>query len=710
MSPPNSRAISGPIPLLKHSKSIATGLRGNALANASRPDSSYSVTSAKSKNSCNPCNPRESKPLVGALKHLNTTLAQANARPVTTERPRTTSTAANLSHRRVVDEAKEFNPVVEAEGDVLSVATPRHNAKEISKRRAGATISVMGDAILDLIASYGKCRQSVSDPHGMVVERVRKTAEEYEKKFNAYLVSLDTVPEEVKYSIHVITIREQAKDTFHMLKSTIGSVEHNMTSGLMDRLLFLARQLVSEVQRQLTDLNKPLPVLPEMDEDDDSIDTTSSSSRPSTDEATTPVEETRCDEKSVKIAERDDAEDGDWMMRTQPAQVERKTSLLRKVRKVRSSNLLFGSRPRTISTSNDSLNAPTLVTRPSHGYLEPPAGPSRRSVDTDNTTLAPPKSGKAQFTNFPCVTQTTLINDVEYGLHAFDQAINPLKEMKKIAEDNPITTYTIDGSIKTMDPDYIVRMLVDQQKSTEVEIPGEGDVSAIFSCFTLYTTPKGFADSLVEEYDRSPFTTDRMSIALLSRRWVNSFWLDEYKEAIPSLKILVGKLLVDGLNGDVAQGLLNRLQEILKEDKEKQRVVIEKAEVPSRFTSIRCPLAVRLQSSPSTPLSELRADVKALAEQLTLIESEKYLNLLPHEVMYRFILGEKGEASIVEKVKGQARFSESLMNWTSYMVLVQPTPQKRAKMYSFMIKLACVSCLLQFLSTCPIDPLYFSAV
>ena len=78
--------------------------------------------------------------------------------------------------------------------------------------------------------------------------------------------------------------------------------------------------------------------------------------------------------------------------------------------------------------------------------------------------------------------------------------------------------------------------------------------------------------------------------------------------------------------------------------------------------------------------------------------------------MYRFILGEKGEASIVEKVKGQARFSESLMNWTSYMVLVQPTPQKRAKMYSFMIKLACVSCLLQCLSTYPIDSLYFSAV
>lgn len=691
---------------MRHSKSMATGLRNSTLTDASRPGSTFSTKTTVSV-------PRDGKRVSNALKHLNTPLADANRAPHSTDR--ISGTSSNLSNRREDEERVLYPRAAKVDFDKsLPSPTPRPNADELLRRRTGAMSSTMGSIVPSLIDSYYACRKSMVDPSGMDHEMVMLTAEIYESQFMAYLDSIDNLPQEVKDCPEVNCLREAALDALDLFRKSLSKSEQELLLTMTDKVMNHAKQLMANIQRLVVDFNKPLPTPPELDDDDGddaSIDTTrtSTSSTTASSEAVSVSGVDPLVDATVTIVGNEESHNA--LTHQDSGQLEhpeQRGSLLHKVRRVKSSFLSLGPRTRTISSPMAPTDLSTIVPPTHNPALDGPPVRSSASVAFDTESIQRPTN---KITNFPCLTQVTLVDDtgnynqdlIDQNMHAFKQvnlSNRKLHSLKSIPDDSIDTTYAIDGKIKSMAPYCIIPQMMRQQMSTDIEYPGEGFIDVVLTCFRYWINPENFAKSFVDAYEYEKSDIRRLSLALVIRRWLKSFWLPDCREAIPVLKKLVGRFLCDELNGSIAQDLLNRLQSLstVPDSTEKAASFIQEAELPSRLTSFRRPLAVRLLSSPNIPVFEIRSDVKLIAEQLTLIESEMYLDLKPHEVMHRFILRDQVGTDIAKRMKSQANFSTALMHWALYAVVSQPTPTKRAKMYSFLIKLSFVSNLHSFRS------------
>lgn len=693
-----------PMPLMRHSKSMATGLRTNTPTDAQRPGSTYSTQSTASV-------PRDVKVISNSLKHLNMPLSDANRASCSTDQLSVPS--SNLSHRRA-KEAHVCSPVKEVPEESLPSPTPRPNADELSKRRTGAMSSTMGSIVPSLIDSYRACRKSMVDSSVMDLEMVKLTAEVYESQFIAYLDSIDNLPQEVKECPEVISLREAALDTVDLFNKSLAKSEQELLLTMTDKVMGHAKQLMENIQRLILDFNKPLPTLPELDNEDgddasiESTSTSTSTSSTSSEAVTVDMDDSLVD-ASVTIVGNEENYDGFAHQESnQPEHPERRGKRLQKVRRVKSSFLSLGPRTRTISTPTAPDDLSTIAPRTQNPTFDGPPVRSSASVTFDTESIQRPAN---KFTNFPCLTQVTLVDEtgqynqdlIDQNMHAFKQiniSNRKLHYAKSIPDDSVDFTYAIDGNIKSMAQYCIIPHMIHQQMSTNIEDPGEGFIDVILTCFRYWISPENFAKSFVDAYECEKSDMMRLSLALVIRRWLKSFWLPDCREAIPILKKFVGRILCDELNSSIALDLLNRLQGLsaLDDDTKTTASVIQfdEAEISTHCTSLRRPLAVRLQSSPTTPIYEIRSDVKLIAEQLTLLESEMYLDLKPHEVMHRFILRDQAGADIGKRMKAQANFSTQLMHWALYAVVSQHSPAKRAKMYSFLIKLSFVSNLHSF--------------
>ncbi|KAI5117450.1 hypothetical protein M0805_005827 [Coniferiporia weirii] len=656
--------ISLPQPLMKRPKSLADGLRDSTTSTVS---ASGSAQSSKSNST-----PNSGVTMMQAIRnHLNTNLSEAYGMPpkkrppsqattttTTTDRSSTATSFFRRLEDRISDEPKESEATSVPN---TPVSDPRPHGENA---RRGESTPRMWDTTSLLLSHYNTFRSSIVSSSGTVCDEVLLAAQAYHKSMQRYLKLVDELPPCVRDTLDVKRLRQQLEQTIDLLEPVAGDSNSEQAILLLDNTLMLVKTILSDVQDLLLEHGSPTS-WSAVDEDERDTDTSS-------------VEYEIVDYPPSEHVEK--AAGGAKGMSQQ------------NLRRTKSSMaILSGFQKMTVAPSictNDDASAEsaTLVDLPTATEPEPDTQRIRRPL----------------LTQHPSQTQETLV-DYSQNIAAVSESLDAFKSVPLFASrprgtfskpaDTVNVTYGQDGTALAMSPAAIIEELCKEQSLAKIDKPGDGFIDIIFTNFRCWWTPDELLNQFWEAYDSSYQDARKLSIVLLVRRWVLSYWEPCDRVAIPDLRRFLGTALRDELVcSPIAVDILTRLQYYLEKGSSaviRADTTMKMEKMPFKLLDVARDMPLARGEYGSVRLLEFndRESCEELAHQLTLKESDMYLQLNSAEVVNCFVhpgADPKAEA----KLRHQREFSSNLKRWATYSVLKRNNPAKRAKTFAFFARLA----------------------
>ncbi|KAH8114731.1 ras GEF [Phellopilus nigrolimitatus] len=647
--------ISRPQPLMKRPKSMVNDLR-NCTTSIESPKSNRSTKGRASSNS--------GVSMMQAIRnHLNMPLSEAYGLPPKAARPSSqvssdrSSTAS--SSFRLREDRFAGSPKQSKHGDLPTSATC---ASDGARGEPGPRLR---DTTSSLLSSYSTFRSSVISSTSPASDDVIAAAQKYYTCMLNYLRLIDELPRCVRDTFGVKRLRNQLEQTIVLLEPVASDPKNEQTILLLDNTLMLVRKLLTDIQYLLNEHRLPMSLVVEEDE----LDSDGSSVEY---DIVEPHEATLDEETPEQVESK----------RFQPG-----------VRRVKSSLATLNgfSRKKTAAVSVDCTNKDVAENATLVGLPTPPES------DADARSVHRPL-----LTHHPSETQETLV-DYSQDFAAVSESLDAFRSIPLFANcsevsvgkpaDTTDVTYAQDGTLLAMSPSAIIEELCKEQSLAKIDKPGDGFIDMIYTNFRCWWTPQDFLCHLQDAYEASYMPSRKLTIVLLTRRWVMVYWEPCDKVVISGIRKFVGMALQDGqIATPIAVDMLTRLQRYLEKGgsataREDMTIKIEK--MPFKLLDIARDMPLERGDYNNVRLLEFNdhESCEELARQLTLKESDLYLQLTSPEVVNFFVHpGTDPEAD--KKLKLQRDFSSNVKRWATYSVLKRNNPAKRARTFAFFARLA----------------------
>ena len=246
-----------------------------------------------------------------------------------------------------------------------------------------------------------------------------------------------------------------------------------------------------------------------------------------------------------------------------------------------------------------------------------------------------------------------------------------------------------------------------ERLTTHDSTPDALFVSAFYLTFRLFTTPQGFAQSLIDRFEYMSDSTDaiagvvRLRVFNVFKGWLESHWrmdcdkpaLDmivafaknQLASAIPSAAKFMLELTnkVSNVNSPLVPRLISSIG---KTNTSVANYVAPDTPMPAPIITKSQLNALRNWRATGHKLSILDFDALELARQFTIKESRIFCSILPEELLATEWTKKSG--SLAVNVRAMSTLSNDLASLVSDSILQHEDPTKRAKIIKRWVKIA----------------------